>query len=1287
MQTLRRSLTLLALLHAIMRPKRSTLAGVLGKAAVSLIGLVLFLTIQPAARAQSTVFAMTNTGVFGTLNLSSGAFTQLGNSGVAPAGMASFGNSLFTAAQHTLYLVNPGNGNLSPVGNGSITYYDLGAIASNLYAIGTDNNLYSINAGTGASTVIGPIGLDVFHSTSGLSSNGPALYLTVDTGSGSVLYSVNTTTGAATAIGNTGLNQIDSMVYVNGLLYAAPHNTLYTLNTATGASTFVANTGIIAWGMALPPFSSGQTSQPPLRLVNVTPCRLVDTRNESPIQGGTYQSFSLPSSAQSGGAYGTCPHFDLSSAQAYSLNVTLVPVNQHPVGYLTIWPTGETQPFVSLLNSDGRVKANAAIVPAGIGGQLSVYVTDTTDVLIDINAYFDAASDSSALAFFPLPPCRIIDTRGGQNGGTLHAMVERDYSIPGNCGVPNDGSAKAYSFNVTALPTTGQLYYLTVWPQGEPQPVVSTLNDLTGTIVANAAIVPAGNNNTTAFWAYNDTDLLLDINGYFALANSAPNPLSLYNVTPCRVLDTRNTFGLFDGTIPVAVVGSSCGIPGSEPEAFVLNGTVVPNGPVLYLSLWPQDQQQPQVSTLNAFDGAITSNMAIVPASMSNDAIDAFVPTSEQSQLILDISSYFAPIATLTIETTSLPDGTLNSGYSVPLVATGGIPPYTWMPNGGSLPPGLSLSSSGTISGTPTSTGTYNFSVEVQDSELPTQASVRNLQIIVRSSGQTLSVTTTSLPGGTVNTPYNALLSANGGITPYTWSIVAGSLPIGVSLIASTGQITGTPGAAGLSVLTVQVTDAQNHTAMQALSVAVNTGDANGTLNGSYAFSFTGYNAGTQTSFVVAGSLTMDGNGNVTGGEYDFNGASNGVQHSTITGGSYMLGSDGLGQLNFTDNSGGNTQLLIAVGNGEDSRVISMNTSGNSGFWGAGVFRQQNPADFNLAAGAGNWAFGLQGFDSSSHPLAADGTFQEDSSGNYSGVEDVNDFGTHLQATLTDGHHTSDIDSNGRVTSQVQVSGVGTVNHAVYVISAHQLVSIRIDPGGSLYVENVLRQSGTFNNGTLNGSSVGRGSRQAGANGPSPVSQAFVLLIQTDGNGNINFTEDLNSGGTVTQGATDSGTYMVSSNSRTTFSLTQGGTIICYLITSNEGFCINTSSTGHNAAGAEVIYFEPQAAGPFSNAYLSGEYLGGSLPQYVSTTDSTIAAYFFDGMGNESLIYSKSGPDGILQNQTLSGTYSVDSTGGITLTFGGSAFTYGYVVGPGQFFLISTNDDPRTIVEVKSSAP
>jgi hypothetical protein len=70
-----------------------------------------------------------------------------------------------------------------------------------------------------------------------------------------------------------------------------------------------------------------------------------------------------------------------------------------------------------------------------------------------------------------------------------------------------------------------------------------------------------------------------------------------------------------------------------------LNATVVPSGPLNYLTLWPNGESQPNVSTLNAEDGAITSNMAIVPT--NNGRVDAF--SSNPTNLILDISSYFAP--------------------------------------------------------------------------------------------------------------------------------------------------------------------------------------------------------------------------------------------------------------------------------------------------------------------------------------------------------------------------------------------------------------------------------------------------------------------------------------------------------------------------------------------------------------------------------------------------------------------------------------------------------------------
>ncbi len=388
-----------------------------------------------------------------------------------------------------------------------------------------------------------------------------------------------------------------------------------------------------------------------LQFVPAPPCRVVDTRNPNgtfggpPINGNTTRSFPL--------SEGDNPCGIPSSAVAYSLNVTVVP--EQTLGYLTIWPTGEGQPLVSTLNSpDGRIKANAAIVPAGTpSGSVSIYVTDTTNVILDIDGYF-VPNNSSTLAFYALAPCRIVDTRGpnGPLGGPfLMGGMNRDFPVlASSCGLPKQG-AQAYSFNITAVPH-GASGYVTLCPTpSDPHqscPQVSTLNWSKGQVTANAAIVPAGTGGSIRVNPSNDTDLLIDVNGYFA-APGGTGALSLYPVVPCRVLDTRPHPFQFELSPPVDVRHSPCAPP-SQSQAYVFNATVVPQGGGLgYLTLWPDGGPQPQVSTLNAFDGAITSNMAIVPAGQQNGKIDAYDSPLDQddpndvTNLILDISGYFAP--------------------------------------------------------------------------------------------------------------------------------------------------------------------------------------------------------------------------------------------------------------------------------------------------------------------------------------------------------------------------------------------------------------------------------------------------------------------------------------------------------------------------------------------------------------------------------------------------------------------------------------------------------------------
>lgn len=164
----------------------------------------------------------------------------------------------------------------------------------------------------------------------------------------------------------------------------------------------------------------------------------------------------------------------------------------------------------------------------------------------------------------------------------------------------------------------------------------------------------------------------------------------------------------------------------------------------------------------------------------------------------------------LKILTTQPAEGVVGQNYSFQIEMSGGGPPFTWSLVLGSLPPGVSLNANtGVLAGTPTQEGNYSFTVKVADSTFSgQQASMQSLSITV--SPPALSITTPSLPGGIVGQPYNFQLQATGGISPYTWSILTGSLAPGVELNELTGEISGTPTQAGTTPVTIQVMDSSS---------------------------------------------------------------------------------------------------------------------------------------------------------------------------------------------------------------------------------------------------------------------------------------------------------------------------------------------------------------------------------------------------------------------------------------------------------------------------------------------
>ncbi len=564
---------------------------------------------NPATFGSSVTFTatVTTTGSTiptGTVTFLDGA-TQLGGGALNASGVATFTTSSLALGSHSITAAYPGDAN------------NLGSTSTVLTeTISAGGTLPTVT--TTAATLISSSG-GTINGLANANSTATNVWFEWGTSSNLATY---TQTGSA-PISGTGT------YYVSFVLTGLSPSTkyYYRIAASNGAGTVK--------GSILNFTAQAQDTSGALQFIKIVPCRVADTRNATgpfggpSIVGGSSRNFVIPN-----GACGIPV-----VAAAYSLNVTVVPYGG--LGYITVWPSGQSQPFVSTLNSiDGRVKANAAIVPAGSNGAISVFATDITDVVLDINGYFVPGPNPSALAFYPLTPCRVADTRGPNAplGGPylVGGQVRTLPILSSTCQIPS--SAQAYSLNFTAVPR-GVLGWLSAWPAGQAWPGVSTLNDLTGTYTANAAIVPAGSNGAINVMSVpgNDTDVAIDINGYFAPAASAPGGLSLYTLTPCRVVDTRNTTGSFKGILRVDVKDSSCGVPSAQ--AFVLNASVLPGSSLGYLTLWPDGEAQPFVSTLNALDGMITSNMAIVPT--ANGSIDAF--STDATQLWLDINGYFAP--------------------------------------------------------------------------------------------------------------------------------------------------------------------------------------------------------------------------------------------------------------------------------------------------------------------------------------------------------------------------------------------------------------------------------------------------------------------------------------------------------------------------------------------------------------------------------------------------------------------------------------------------------------------
>jgi len=281
----------------------------------------------------------------------------------------------------------------------------------------------------------------------------------------------------------------------------------------------------------------------------------------------------------------------------------------------------------------------------------------------------------------------------------------------------------------------------------------------------------------------------IELLGYTATANAAKDPV-ITSISPSSVIAGGPGFTL-------TVNGS-----GFNGNSYVLwNGA-----------------QRPTVTINNSQLQAFISNADIATAGTVQVTVVDPKPFPQQSNpTSLTINS-----VPLTITTASLPTAAVQRPYSAAVTNSGGVAPYTWKIASGQLPPGLALdSTSGAISGTPGQSGKYAFTAQVSDSSSTPQTASQTLAVNVIATS--LLIGTTTLPSGTLQVPYSSILTATGGTTPYSWSVVSGALPPGLVLNASTGTIAGTPSASGQYSFTVQVTDsgAQPQSATKAFSISI----------------------------------------------------------------------------------------------------------------------------------------------------------------------------------------------------------------------------------------------------------------------------------------------------------------------------------------------------------------------------------------------------------------------------------------------------------------------------------
>jgi len=411
-------------------------------------------------------------------------------------------------------------------------------------------------------------------------------------------------------------------------------------------------------------------------------------------------------------------------------------------------------------------------------------------------------------------------------GGTApYFWVVLSGSLPTGLTLSNTGV-------LSGTPLSPNTYSFVLSVTDSSSPVLTTVKAFTIAITASVSITDGALPNGTVDTSYPATTLT-------AAGGTSPYSWSVVSraLPPGLVLSgdgiitgIPSVAGTFVFTISVSDSSSPAQTASKtltiviQPKLTITTSAPLPVGAVGVFYTHPFSASGPTPLTWSTSSGSLppgmtlSSNGTIAGTPTLAGSFDFTIQAASSNPVQTATQSFRIVINPALAVTTnaSLADAALASPYSVTLEATGGVPPYTWTTQA-RLPAGLTLSSSGTISGTPVRLGTFLFAVQVSDSFVPRQQAVQTFSVTVVSP---LSISTISLPSALQNSAYSQQLKNIGGTAPFTWVVTNGLLPAALTLTTS-GLLQGTPTTVESQTFDVTVTDSRGTSFAKTFSLAV----------------------------------------------------------------------------------------------------------------------------------------------------------------------------------------------------------------------------------------------------------------------------------------------------------------------------------------------------------------------------------------------------------------------------------------------------------------------------------